>query len=1253
MSSIASLIVKIGADKSQLDSVLAKAGESAQNLDATLKKLGNTPIGQEAVKSAQNLEAVLKSVTDQQQKLADRAKLAATGLEALGGPAKLTTDQLNQLNTTIQKGLDAFRALGQDVPPQLQKVAAAVQAQQQALTTATEKSSAFSGILADLGNKFATLAGPAAIGVAVKSALDYADSLTKMSDKTGVGVVALQRLQAIAGPSGNSIEDLAGSINKFQKNLVEGNKDTEAAIRQIGLSVSTLRSLSPDEQFIAIAKGIQTITDPAEQATTAVRLFGKEGAEVLPSLKAKVDELAKGAAVMSAESVRALNDFGGALGQLKTTTINFVGDIVGQILRIPASVKKSIDDAKKFAQEGKVEGQTFTNKPLSIGEAFGLTAAASGGFGAQFPSSLIQLPQLDARTLQSGIATLQDVASGARGKIEALTASLHAQEAIADHLGLSWEDYRIKLKAADHEIASIEDGQFDIFRRLDANTRDYIETLIRAGVSQEAISVKFDLTSEEVKALTDNLKNQAKVLELEARGALTTADDLAALGKIGTVTTAQLDIAAKSFAKIIELERTVGVPDAILKIGIVSPNAERGIVELTKRVENLKKALDAIKPLDRLAQSFATLAQISNGSLNGITRNIGGVIASVSLAEQAFTRLSAGIDESGKKLSAIDKLSTGLSGAAGVISGAFALESFVSGIVGLFQTPEWKRVMDEVARDWGAAISQGTAQGIADTEAQLVQTHQPDANILTARPQQERFPAELINLKPIISDAGGLNSANLDKFIGRLHDVFSALAQGQLTAAQAAKVLDDNFQSFVDAGIDKVGLLNSKLVEIIKLNDQVGLQSKEIQKFVTSQISDNVFGGITKALTVGSDALNSYDELNQKQLDLRNQLSQETNPKTIKKLQTELDATLKKLDAIGPVFDATKVASQAAADAFAGAIVGGIAELEQQGVGFVDAIKQAEPAIDALRDQLIATGFDGGAAFQDLVGLVDIANNEIAGPALRAVDGLGQALRGLSNTGLLTQDEFTGLGDQVAATFASITAQGIDGDKALRLMQPTLQTLYELQQQFGFTVDEATQKLIDQGVQSGIVGEKQKTVQQQTLDVLKAIATTLGATLPEEAEKGAAGIKNAFTNLQIPPVHVPVVVDHPEIIPPSGINGGGGDNGYGSTGGLVTGYGIQHFATGGRVLPFRGRGTDTVLAGLTPGEIVLNEAQQQRVAASIGGVSVTVDARGAVFTGSPAQWEHWLDKQIAPYIPTAIHKDMNGIRKVIKKVAAA
>jgi hypothetical protein len=62
---------------------------------------------------------------------------------------------------------------------------------------------------------------------------------------------------------------------------------------------------------------------------------------------------------------------------------------------------------------------------------------------------------------------------------------------------------------------------------------------------------------------------------------------------------------------------------------------------------------------------------------------------------------------------------------------------------------------------------------------------------------------------------------------------------------------------------------------------------------------------------------------------------------------------------------------------------------------------------------------------------------------------------------------------------------------------------------------------------------------------------------------------------------------------------------YASSGGLVTAHGIQHFAGGGMVLPFRPMGTDTVPAMLTPGEMVLTRRQQRAVFG--GGNAPTID----------------------------------------------
>jgi hypothetical protein len=1053
---------------------------------------------------------VLKSVTDQQQKLAERAKLAATGLEALGGPAKLTTDQLNQLNATIQKGLDAFRALGQDVPPQLQKVAAAVQAQQQALSTATEKSSAFSGILGDLGSKFAALAGPAAIGFAIKQTLDYADTLTKMSDRTGIGVVALQKLEAIAKPSGNSIEDLAGSINKFQKNLADGDQAAAGAIQRIGLSVSALRELAPDEQFIAIAKGIQTIKDPAEQTLVAMQLFGRGGAEILPSLKAKVDELKDSTVTMSKESVEALDAVGDAFVRLKTSSFNVLGSMIAQLI-----------NAKK----------EFANLPKGFGnENIG---------GAQFLDQLNPIEPtkpIGADQFAGPLARIPTVAAGATAAITSVTQALAAQEAIAARLGLSLEDYQKQLSEVQAKIRLATSDTAQLTQAQAAQAAG----LAAIGLSEQEIGIVLGRTSRAVHDYFDAVKSGANaevafLRQLDAQNKLEVDAENA---------TIKLALAIQEHL----LPNTVALKDNLAGVGtqlvFFGGENEATAVHLQKTLAGLDQlgtklfaSNSAIKQghdgyaewrtdLNELSKSLSQLAVISGGTFGGIVKDLAQVVAAVNVAVTSF-------DQFQKATTALGKITSGLSFGVGLLSLGETAFNFIKNIGG------------------------------------------PSKDEQNARSEQQTFLSSLRNqLGPA---ARGLSDYDVllqtvGKSMGRLGK------SGEDTRKVLAGLLDTR---------------NSKDFEAALATAQ-GFLDKAAD--IKNQVTGNIFSGLS--------AFSS-------------------------------NAT---------------VTSQGSASALTGALGAGITALQQQGTPLTEILKQVGPIVTNLQAQFDKAGFSGGAAFDLIQREVAVASDAISGPAITAVNGLGDVLKGLSNIGQLTQEEFTGLGDQAADTFNSLIAQGKDGDAALRLMQPTLQTLYELQQQFGFKVDESTQALIDQGIQNGIVGEKMKSVQQKTLDVLTAIAKALGATLPEEAEKGAQGIKDAFSKLHIDPVHVPIVVDHPEIqvpVPfdPYQPNGA-------ATGGVVMPWGIQRFGGGGRVLPFLARGTDTVPAMLTPGEIVLNAAQQQRLAGNIGGVTIH-NSFHSVFPASPTQMKRTLDEYVGPYMTDAVHRDVSGIRKVIKKVAAA
>jgi hypothetical protein len=87
--------------------------------------------------------------------------------------------------------------------------------------------------------------------------------------------------------------------------------------------------------------------------------------------------------------------------------------------------------------------------------------------------------------------------------------------------------------------------------------------------------------------------------------------------------------------------------------------------------------------------------------------------------------------------------------------------------------------------------------------------------------------------------------------------------------------------------------------------------------------------------------------------------------------------------------------------------------------------------------------------------------------------------------------------------------RGVAADQALLLMQPTLQSLYEAQKNYGFATDEATQALIDMGIANGVVGDQFQSVNQKMLDMLILIAEVLGADIPEAYRRQQAAAEEA------------------------------------------------------------------------------------------------------------------------------------------------
>jgi hypothetical protein len=453
-----------------------------------------------------------------------------------------------------------------------------------------------------------------------------------------------------------------------------------------------------------------------------------------------------------------------------------------------------------------------------------------------------------------------------------------------------------------------------------------------------------------------------------------------------------------------------------------------------------------------------------------------------------------------------------------------------------------------------------------------------------------------------------VKSFGFDKAVAGAHDLFSLLETGKLTATQVGDTFTKVFAELIPEAIDKTtGLASKSFVDLQRTALDHGTSSPALDQFRTQQTSGAV-GGLNSFLNVGNSAASQAAADQQKLIDLSGQLAQASQSDQAK-IQQAIQQTTKDLQTQQSVVTTNTVQSQSAATAVAGGILAAFTELQRGGASVTEALAAVSPAVTGLGDQLTRTGLDGGTAFQTLQGYVALAGDAIAGPALDAVGGLGQALAGLNNTGLLTQDMFTGLTGQVTGTFNSLIAQGKTGNDVLHLMQPTLQQIWQLQQDFGYSVDEGTQALLDQAVAAGTVGEKQKPIQQQQLDAankqIDATNRLVDAikSLVPASKTAADGISDHLAGIKVPKITIPYDFsgpDRPSIEAPEGA----------ASGGIVTAMGIRHMAEGGPVGAWPSVGTDTVPAMLTPKEWVVNDNQQQHLADVVFG-NMTPDNNNA------------------------------------------
>lgn len=236
---------------------------------------------------------------------------------------------------------------------------------QTGLKSAQSSIKAFAG---SVGGQLAGALSFGALAAGLKNAIDKGDQLQDLANRFGVAADSLQRVGNAASLSGGSIEEVASAMNKLARNAgeaVSGNQTMIEAFERIGLSVSDLKSMTPDQIFMALSKSVQAGGGSLQDFANAQELAGRGAAGLMELLRMGPEAImANGEAmgVWSNDTIRQLSEASDAIKTFQnniTIAFGYVATLANGLVGAFQAIVESLtllSSAAKEAFTGNLAG---------------------------------------------------------------------------------------------------------------------------------------------------------------------------------------------------------------------------------------------------------------------------------------------------------------------------------------------------------------------------------------------------------------------------------------------------------------------------------------------------------------------------------------------------------------------------------------------------------------------------------------------------------------------------------------------------------------------------------------------------------------------------------------------------------------------------------------------------------------------------------------------------------------------------------
>jgi hypothetical protein len=183
-------------------------------------------------------------------------------------------------------------------------------------------------------------AAAAGIAFTIKQTLDGAGELVDASNRLGVSAANLNQLSQAARLAGIDTGTLNVTIQRLNRSIGEGIQKSTApaavALKNLGLPISELARLKPDEQFTRIAETLSKIENPAQRTAMSMELLGKQG----PAVLQLANEL---------EKVREITELGFGVSEGELVALDEAGDAIEQLgIMWDAGIKKAVAELAPY-----------------------------------------------------------------------------------------------------------------------------------------------------------------------------------------------------------------------------------------------------------------------------------------------------------------------------------------------------------------------------------------------------------------------------------------------------------------------------------------------------------------------------------------------------------------------------------------------------------------------------------------------------------------------------------------------------------------------------------------------------------------------------------------------------------------------------------------------------------------------------------------------------------------------------------------